>query len=73
MSIDLDSFDPTSHTGSFPSPCIGVCAMNAVTEICIGCQRTLDEIVHWSNASEMYKRTVWVEIKRRMEDVVFND
>jgi len=30
-----------------PSPCIDVCKLNE-NEVCIGCKRTIDEIVKWS-------------------------
>jgi hypothetical protein len=30
-----------------PSPCIDICKLNEC-EVCIGCKRTIDEIVRWS-------------------------
>lgn len=30
------------------SPCIGVCQMDPVSELCRGCWRTIDEIASWS-------------------------
>lgn len=64
----MHDFDPSTHQGNMPSPCINICQMNAHTGWCEGCYRTIDEIVQWGNASEAYKRTAWVEIKRRQHD-----
>lgn len=48
-----------------PSPCVGVCRMQATTGLCQGCWRTLEEIAGWSRADDAYKRAVWAEIERR--------
>ncbi len=32
------------------SPCTGVCRMDAATGWCVGCRRTIDEIVAWATA-----------------------
>jgi predicted Fe-S protein YdhL (DUF1289 family) len=32
-----------------PSPCILVCELDPLTDICIGCGRTLDEIAEWAS------------------------
>jgi uncharacterized protein len=68
MSAMLD-FDPATDQGQVPSPCINVCRMNEQTGLCEGCFRTIDEIVAWSSASEEMKRAVWVEIKRRQQEM----
>jgi len=62
-------FDPVNDQGRVPSPCISVCKMNAQTGLCEGCLRTIEEIVQWGTAGEEYKRAVWVEIKRREEEL----
>jgi hypothetical protein len=48
-----------------PSPCISVCRMDAVTGVCEGCYRTLDEIAQWSRASEDEKRAIWEQLLQR--------
>ncbi|MEC4718978.1 DUF1289 domain-containing protein [Noviherbaspirillum sp. CPCC 100848] len=63
------SYDPVNDEGRVPSPCISLCKMNAQTGLCEGCLRTIDEIVQWGAASEEVKRAVWVEIKRREEEL----
>jgi predicted Fe-S protein YdhL (DUF1289 family) len=65
-------FDPATHAGPVPSPCINVCKMNPNTGLCDGCLRTIDEIMRWSTADDGYKRGVWMEIRRR-EAALFDE
>jgi predicted Fe-S protein YdhL (DUF1289 family) len=65
----MNDFDPHSHTGALPSPCISICTMNQRTGLCDGCYRTIDEIVQWSSATEETKRAIWIEIKRRQDEI----
>jgi uncharacterized protein len=62
-------YDPATDTGNAPSPCINVCRMDPRTGWCEGCLRTIEEIAAWSSASEERKRAVWVEIRRRREEL----
>lgn len=59
------AYDPLADTGTVPSPCTGICKINARSGLCEGCFRTLDEIAVWSGASEDEKRAVWMEIRKR--------
>ena len=45
------------------SPCIHVCLMDYDQGLCIGCHRTLDEIMHWINFSPEQKQTVLAQIE----------
>ncbi len=47
------------------SPCVDVCRMDQVNELCTGCHRTLDEIVRWSNASDDEKRAILAAVAQR--------
>lgn len=49
-----------------PSPCLSVCRMNALTGLCEGCWRTLDEIGQWSSADAPAKRAIWRRIEQRL-------
>lgn len=60
-----DSFDPHTHQGPLPSPCISLCVMDPETDLCQGCQRSIDEIIDWSGASETSKRAIWIAIAER--------
>ncbi|HMA07158.1 MAG TPA: DUF1289 domain-containing protein [Ramlibacter sp.] len=48
-----------------PSPCISVCKVDPVTQLCEGCFRTLDEIADWSRMADERKREVWRRIGER--------
>lgn len=52
-------------TGSVSSPCNSVCQMDEKSTFCLGCWRTLDEIVAWSSHSEDAKKQVWILIEQR--------
>lgn len=49
-----------------PSPCVSVCRMSELTNLCEGCYRTLDEIRLWSSADEPAKRMIWAQIEQRV-------
>ena len=55
-----------ARAGEVPSPCISVCRLDAVTECCEGCFRTLDEIAAWSRLHDEAKREVWRLIEQRL-------
>ena len=65
MTVSKPPFDPRTHEGPLPTPCTGVCVMDAQTGFCKGCLRTIEEIVEWGAASESRKRQVWIELDRR--------
>ncbi len=48
-----------------PSPCISVCRMDDASGLCLGCFRTLDEIIEWGRSSDPEKRVVWRLIAQR--------
>lgn len=50
------------------SPCTGVCQMTPDDGWCIGCLRTLDEIVDWSRKSEDERRAVLARVQQRGAD-----
>ena len=49
-----------------PSPCISVCRMDPVSELCEGCFRTLDEIADWGRLEDGGKRAIWRLIAQRL-------
>jgi predicted Fe-S protein YdhL (DUF1289 family) len=40
------------------SPCIGVCRLDAATQICVGCDRTIAEIAAWPSLSEAERAAI---------------
>ncbi len=55
--------DPQSHV---PSPCVSICTMNPVSQLCEGCLRSLSEIGEWSRDDDARKRQVWQLIAQRI-------
>ncbi|MGE5669065.1 MAG: DUF1289 domain-containing protein [Betaproteobacteria bacterium] len=47
------------------SPCVSVCRIDEVTGLCVGCQRTLDEIAAWATLDDDARREIWVAITQR--------
>jgi uncharacterized protein len=41
-----------------PSPCTRQCTLNPDTNICMGCYRTLEEILDWAKLSAREKQAV---------------
>jgi predicted Fe-S protein YdhL (DUF1289 family) len=57
-----------------PSPCISICKMDpaagsaedrAAGGLCVGCLRTLDEIVEWGMASNARRHAILERVGRR--------
>ena len=58
---------------SVPSPCVSLCKMDMERRYCMGCLRTIEEIIAWSKADDDYKRAVWAALPQRRETVHFDD
>ena len=54
-----------SAADEVPSPCISVCRMDAVTGLCEGCFRTIEEIAAWGMAADEDRRTLWRVLEER--------
>ena len=66
-----------TRNADLPSPCISICRMDrdrgsvaerAAGGLCVGCLRTIDEIVEWGMASDQRKREVLEAIEARRVD-----
>jgi uncharacterized protein len=53
---------------SIPSPCISLCQIDDISKLCIGCWRTIDEIIAWSSNDDDAKKAVWLLIEKRKVD-----
>ena len=60
------------RTGPVPSPCVSLCQIDAASQLCQGCLRTLDEIVAWGSADDAVKLAVWAEIRKREQLIAFD-
>ena len=47
------------------TPCIRVCTMDPQRGVCLGCCRTLDEIMRWSGMSDAERDHVMAELPQR--------
>jgi uncharacterized protein len=45
------------------SPCIGVCRLDPVTQVCAGCSRTIGEIVAWPDLPEAERRAIVARLR----------
>ncbi|MYM40764.1 DUF1289 domain-containing protein [Duganella qianjiadongensis] len=55
----------TSLAAPVPSPCVSLCKMDQDRQYCMGCMRTIEEIIAWSKADDDYKRAVWAKLPER--------
>lgn len=48
------------------SPCTGICQIDAASGWCVGCGRTLDEIVRWGGTDDSDREGVMAQLPERM-------
>jgi predicted Fe-S protein YdhL (DUF1289 family) len=49
------------------SPCINICELQ--NDYCVGCKRTIDEIINWQILSDEEKAEIITQIQQRGYDV----
>ncbi|HJW39763.1 MAG TPA: DUF1289 domain-containing protein [Rhizomicrobium sp.] len=49
------------------SPCIKVCVVDGMADICLGCGRTLPEIAKWGGLSEEQRLAIMATLPDRMK------
>lgn len=54
--------------GKVRSPCVSICALDE-RDMCIGCQRTGDEILHWTAMTNEERQAVLVKVAEREQEV----
>ncbi|MDO8960632.1 MAG: DUF1289 domain-containing protein [Methylophilus sp.] len=54
------------------SPCIGVCSMDDLSGLCMGCFRTIEEIRNWWDMDDTSKQAILAQASER-ETSVFRD
>ena len=55
---------PKPHEKPIRSPCVSLCALD-IDDICMGCQRTGDEISRWGKMTNEERRDVLKQVERR--------
>lgn len=51
--------------GDVPSPCINFCRMDRSNTLCLGCFRSIEEIVNWSACTPAQKQAVLDQLPAR--------
>jgi uncharacterized protein len=57
-----------NHQDQPASPCVRNCTLDPKTDICLGCHRTLEEILAWSSYTAEQKLVLLETLKRRRAD-----
>ncbi len=47
------------------SPCVKICRMDSESGFCIGCFRTLEEIIMWGKLTDPEKDRVYDQLEKR--------
>lgn len=58
---------PPAHQNTTLSPCVQICRMDPLLELCLGCGRTMDEIARWSKLTDPQRRQVMEQLPDRMK------
>ncbi len=53
-----DKAEGMTKQGMIASPCIGICELDDASGFCMGCARTMDEIVSWPDADRKQRLTI---------------
>ncbi|HZP86365.1 MAG TPA: DUF1289 domain-containing protein [Burkholderiales bacterium] len=53
---------PSSYV---PSPCVKICALDPVTQLCRGCYRSMEEIADWLEYTADEKLEVLARVEQR--------
>ncbi len=48
------------------TPCVKICTLDARSELCLGCGRTLNEIARWMAMSSEERQRVMAELPERL-------
>jgi predicted Fe-S protein YdhL (DUF1289 family) len=50
------------------SPCNRLCTLDPVSGLCLGCGRSLDEIMRWTQMSDGERTRIMAELDRRRRE-----
>lgn len=51
------------------SPCNNICRMDEKTGLCVGCLRTIDEIVSWRHLDDDERQLILTTVARRRNEI----
>lgn len=60
-----DDSDKVWQRDEVESPCVKVCMIHPETRLCIGCNRSIDEIAQWSRLSVERRHEIMAELPNR--------
>lgn len=55
-------------TGPIPSPCRRMCTLDERDSLCIGCGRSLDEIMRWTTMTPAERKAVMQRVENYSPD-----
>lgn len=56
----------TENTDNVPSPCVRNCCLDE-DDVCLGCFRTMSEIIAWGRASNEERKIILASAKQRIK------
>lgn len=56
------------QSGAIDSPCIKICILHPLHDICTGCGRSLQEIARWGRITADERRSIMAGLPARMRD-----
>lgn len=60
------------YASTADTPCIAICSTSQGDDLCKGCGRTFEEVIHWLSYTPFEKRGVWSRITREAVAWRFN-
>lgn len=57
--------DDVWRRAEIESPCVKVCVMHPAAGLCLGCYRSMEEIVAWSRLTPEARRAIMAELPGR--------
>ena len=58
-----------ADTPDYSSPCNRICTLEPVTDLCMGCFRTLDEISGWTRFTNAQREAIRAALPQREQDL----
>lgn len=51
-----------------PSPCVRNCCLHPETDVCLGCFRSLEEILVWHSSNDLLRQEILDRARQRREE-----
>ncbi len=62
-------FSGTFFMATITTPCIDVCVLDPVSDMCRGCGRTVEEIAAWASLGEAERARIMADLPARIANV----